>query len=106
MHNKYKIRLSIKAKDDLKNIVFYIKNELHEPIIATKYFQFIKKELQTLEFLPQKYAIIDDDIIKNLQIRKLNIKNYIVFYRIDEQKNIVNIERILYNASDWLSNLE
>ena len=36
--------------------------------------------------MPQKYAIIDDDIAKKLEIRKLLIKNYIAFYRINEKE--------------------
>ena len=55
--------------------------------------------------MQQKFAIIDDDSIKDLNIRKLNVKNYIAFYRVNEDKKIVNIERILYDASDWINKL-
>ena len=34
MIQKYNILLSAKAKEDIKNIVFYIKNVLKEPDIA------------------------------------------------------------------------
>ena len=102
MSEKYDVKLSIKAKDDLKRIVLYIKNELNEPSIANKYANMIRNEIKTLEYSPQKFAIIDDDAIKDLNIRKLIIKNYIVFYRVNENKNIVNIERILYGASNWI----
>ena len=37
MQSKYKIKLSIKAKDYLKDIVIYIENHLNEPAIANKY---------------------------------------------------------------------
>ena len=101
MSEKYDVKLSIKAKDDLKRIVLYIKNELNELSIASKYANMLRNEIKTLEYSPQKFAIIDDDAIKDLNIRKLIIKNYIVFYRVNENKNIVNIERILYGASNW-----
>ena len=74
---------------------------MNEPSIASKYANMIRNEIKTLEYSPQKFAIIDDDAIKDLNIRKLIIKNYIVFYRVNENKNIVNIERILYGASNW-----
>ena len=105
MAEKYKVLLSTKAKEDLKNIVFYIKNNLKEPSIASKYAKIIKDEIKKLGYLPQKNAIIDDDIIIDLKIRKLIIKKYIVFYRINEKNNIVNVERILYSASNWLNEL-
>ena len=105
MDEKYKINLSIKAKDDLKSIVLYIKNNLNEPAIANKYAKIIREEIQTLEDSPQKFAIIDDSSIKNLNIRKLIIKNYIAFYRVNEENKIVNVERILYGASNWINEL-
>lgn len=105
MSEKYEVKLSIKAKDDLKGSVLYIKNELNEPNISRRYSKLIRNEIQSLENMPQKFAIIDDDDIKDLNIRKINIKNYIVFYRINEEKRIVNIERVLYGASDWLNKL-
>ena len=105
MDEKYEIKLSIKAKDDLKSIVLYIKNNLNEPAIANKYAKIIREEIKTLEYSPQKFAIIDDSSVKDLNFRKLIIKNYIAFYRINEENKIVNVERILYGASNWINEL-
>jgi len=102
---KYKIQLSIKAKEDLKNIVRYVKYELLEPLIAQKYAELIKNEIKTLEHMPQKFAVIDTNIVKYDNFRKLIIKNYIAFYRINEEEKIVNIERILYGSTDWKNKL-
>jgi len=41
----------------------------------------------------------------DLKIRKLIIKNYIAFYRINENKKIVTIERIIYGKNDWINKL-
>ena len=105
MIEKYEIKVSKKAKEDLSNIVLYIKNKLKEPNIAKKYAKIMKEKIKTLEYSPRKFAIIDDDTIKDLNIRKLVIKNYIAFYRVNEDKRIVNVERILYGASDWINKL-
>lgn len=51
MSKKYRIELSIKAKNDIKSIVLYIKNNLNEPSIANKYAKMIKEEIKTLGFL-------------------------------------------------------
>ena len=58
-----------------------------------------------MEYSPQKFAIIDDSSVKDLNFRKLIIKNYIAFYRINEENKIVNVERILYGASNWINEL-
>ena len=102
---EYKIELSIQAKEDYKNIIRYIKYELLEPNIAKRYAKLIKNEINSLKYNPRKFAIIDYDMIKKYKFRKLIIKNYIAFYRINEDEKIVNVERILYGATDWKNKL-
>ena len=99
--DRYKIELSAKAKNDLKGIVSYIKNELLEPVIAEKYSKLIKERIKSLEYFPEKFAIIDIERIKHYNFRMLVIKNYIVFYRVNKDKKVVNVERILYGGMDW-----
>ena len=72
---EYDIKLSNQAKEDYKSIIRYIKYKLLETSIAEKYAELIKNELNTLKYNPQKFAIIDYDIIKQYKFRKLIIKN-------------------------------
>ena len=102
---KYKVLLSMQAKNDYKEIINYIKYELLEPAIAEKYANLIKNELTSLEYQPNKFLIINYEVIKKYQFRKLVIKNYIAFYRINDKDKVVNVERILYGASDWKNKL-
>ena len=102
---EYKVELSIQAKEDYKSIIKYIKYKLLESNIAERYAELIKNEINTLKYNPQKFAIINYDIIKQYKFRKLIIKNYIVFYRINEEEKIVNVERILHGTTDWKNKL-
>lgn len=102
---KYKVLLSMQAKNDYKEIINYIKYELLEPAIAEKYANLIKNELTALEYQPNKFPIINYEVIKKYQFRKLVIKKYIAFYRINNEDKVVNVERILYGASDWKNKL-
>ena len=97
----YKIRLTIKAKNDYKKIIYYIKFNLNEPKIAEKYAILIKDKINTLESYPHKYEVIKSKLVKQSDIRKLIINNYIVLYKIIDKKKEVVILRILYNSMDW-----
>lgn len=97
---KYNIKFSKEAKNDYFDIIRYIKYNLLEPTIANKYSILINEEIEKLEYNPQKFAIADIKIKNYSKIHKLIIKNYIVFYRINENSKIVNIERILYGVSN------
>ena len=105
MLEKYNVKLSIEAEKDIQNIIIYIKDILKEPIIAKRYAQLIKNEIESLVYNPKRYAIIDNKKIKDLEVRKLIVKKYIVFYRVNEERKRVNIERILYCASNWMNKL-
>ena len=98
---KYIIDISRQAERDFTNIIKYIKNELLEPAIATKYSKLIKEKIDSLEYSPERFGIIDNELIKNKEHRKLVIKNYIAFYRIDNEKNIVHIIRVFHGSRDW-----
>ena len=102
---EYDIKLSNQAKEDYKSIIRYIKYKLLESNIAERYAELIKNEINTLKYNPQKFAIINHDTIKQYKFRKLIIKNYIAFYRINEDEKIVNVERILYGGTDWKNKL-
>lgn len=101
--NKYKIQFSKDARNDLIDIYSYIKYNLQEPNIAKKLIEKIKQEIYKLEDSPTMYSIIDDDYIRKLEIRKIKINNYIVFYKVEQEKKMVEIVRIMYERRNWLN---
>jgi toxin ParE1/3/4 len=98
---KYNIEYSKESKEDLIRIKQYIKYNLQEPEIANKLISNIKKSIKTLKDNPEIYTIIDDDMIRKLEIRKLIVENYIVFYRIKDDS--IEIVRIMYGRRNWIN---
>ncbi len=98
---KYNIEYSKESKEDLIRIKQYIKYNLQEPEIANKLISNIKKSIKTLKDNPEIYTIIDDDMIRKLEIRKLIVDNYIVFYRIKDDS--IEIVRIMYGRRNWIN---
>lgn len=99
--NKYNIEYSKESKEDLIGIKQYIKYNLQEPETANKLIFKIRKSIKTLKDNPNVYTIIDDDVIRKLEIRKLIVDNYIIFYRI--KNNNIEIVRIMYGRRNWIN---
>ena len=97
---KYNIEYSKEAKQDLIGIKQYIKYNLQELETAQKLISEIRYEINNLKHNPEIYQIIDDDFIKKIEIRKLIVNNYIVFYRI--KKENIEIVRIMYGRRNWI----
>lgn len=98
---KYNIEYSKESKEDLIGIKQYIKYNLQEPETANQLISKIRKSIKSLADKPEIYAIIDDDVIKKLEIRKLIVSNYIVFFRIKNEN--VEIVRIMYRRRNWIN---
>lgn len=51
--------------------------------------------------MPQKCPPLTDERLAMMGCRKLFVKNYIVFFAIDEKSKVVDVEKILYTRRDW-----
>jgi len=98
----YKIDISEPAETDLRDIVRYISAQLDAPITAINMLDTIVSAIEGLTYMPGKAPLVADERLASLGYRKLNIKNYIAFFTVDEKNQIVNIERILYARRDWM----
>lgn len=98
---KYRVDISEPAENDLRDIVRYISAQLSAPITALKLMEIIEEAMASLALMPQKGPFVTDERLAILGYRKLFVKNYIVFFRIDEKSKVVDVERILYARRDW-----
>lgn len=97
---KYQIFYTNSARQDLKNIYRYLSESLVEPEIATKLTDKIMKAIRTLDEMPQRYRLFDEEPWRNRGLRILPVNNYLIFYLSDEEKAIVTILRIIYGGRD------
>jgi len=51
--------------------------------------------------MPQKCSFVTDERLTMLGYRNLPVKNYIIFFTINEKSKVVDVERILYARRDW-----
>ena len=50
--------------------------------------------MKLLEDIAESVSVLDEKLTGHKDIRKLNVKNYIIFYKIDKQNNITYVVRI------------
>lgn len=98
---KYKVIVSETANQDLENIVSYLKYDLAAEIISDKYKILFKQELKRLENVAESMPILDENLTGHKNIRKINVRNYIIFYTIDEKNSEAFVVRIGHAFMDW-----
>jgi plasmid stabilization system protein ParE len=69
---KYGLRISDLAKRDIRNIASYIKYDLQEPARAIKTTVAVLDAIFTLEFMPERICLVNDERLAKRQGRILN----------------------------------
>ena len=95
---QYKVEITKEALQDMEDMYNYIALELLSPENAMGQYNRIADEILTLETFPQRYRIMDSEPEKQMELRRMIVDNYSVFYTIREDKVIVT--DVLYTASD------
>ena len=70
------------------------------PIAAYNLLLAIHEAIRKLSYALNK-PLVRDNRLAAMGYRWVGIKNYIVFYTVDEASKNVYVERILYGRRDW-----
>lgn len=92
----YKVVYLPTARRELEEAVIYIANELCAPDAAASLLDDIDQVAQKLREMPYRHAIYPSLYALKNEVRFFPIKNYNVFYVVDEARHTVEIRRILY----------
>ena len=98
---KYIVEISKTAKQDLENIISYLRYNLAGDIIADKYKILFKQELINLENVAGSMPILEEKLTGHKNVRKVNVRNYIIFYIVDEESSKALVLRIGHAFMDW-----
>lgn len=105
MDEKYELKITPAAADDLENIYKYISNTFSSDGSASNMIRKISDSLKVLKDFPYMHELSRDKILQQKGYRKLIVKKYVVLYLIDESKKSVIITRIFYGPMDYVSHL-
>lgn len=93
---KYKIEYLPIVLEDLKGIVLYISDKLKNPQAAQKIAESIVSKVESLSAFPYSLPVYTPIKPLTHEYRKFLVKNYFVFYSVDEKSKTVTIFRIIY----------
>lgn len=103
---KYQIEITAPAEADLAETVRYVARELREPTAALRLLRSIVEAVESLEQMPYRYPLANDEYLSKAGIRILPVKKYLIFYTADDQTETVTVVRILYARRDWINLLK
>ena len=96
----YKINITNAAAGDLAQIYEYIEKVLLAPQAAENLYNDIMNMIKSLAEMPERYREYDNIRFNGKNLRVVNVKNYDIFYTVNNDKKQVDITMIAYAPSD------
>ena len=95
---QYKVEITKEALQDMEDIYNYIAIDLLALDNAMGQYNRIADEILTLDTFPERFRIMDSEPEKRMELRRMLVDNYSVFYTIRDERVIVT--DVSYTASD------
>lgn len=94
------------ANKDILDISEYIGINLRNPAAADRLIDKIISAVDKLADMPYMYAAYESPLPVENEYRKMYVKNYTIFYFVDETKKSVKIARVIYSKRNFSDILE
>lgn len=102
----YKLEFLPVAKNDMLEIVKYISDDLNNPQAASRLAEeFIQADENVCRFPYVNNVYIPVKPLE-LEYRRIIVKNYLMFYTVDETRKTVTVMRVIYGKRDISKHIE
>ena len=100
MSDQYKLIILPEAQKDIREIVLYIARDLAAPQAALNLQDEFQKEINSLARMPKRIKTVDEQPWKDAGIRKIRVKNYYIYFLVDDAEMAVKVNAVIYVGRD------
>lgn len=98
--NEYRIDITPEAQENINEIIQYIRVARKAPQSAAALLKKLKEGIASLAIFPARVALIEEKFGQRFGIRKLSVKNYLIYFRIYEEAHKVLVLAVVYGGRD------
>ena len=102
----YHLHITGVAERDIAQAADYIEFVLKNPKAADDLLEKAEQKINALLPFPTEHPVVEDKLLAAWGIRFTQVKNYLAFYVVSEEKSQVTVIRFLYAKSNWISILK
>ncbi|MDR1317753.1 MAG: type II toxin-antitoxin system RelE/ParE family toxin [Spirochaetales bacterium] len=97
----YSLYITDIAEEDILSTAEHIATILKSPVAANDLLDEIEKHESPLGRTPNMSSCVPDEYLRTKGIKYIMVKEYMMFYTVDEDKKTVTVLRFLYGDKDW-----
>lgn len=102
----YHLHITGVAERDISQAADYIEFVLKNPKAADDLIEETEQKINALLPFPKEHPVVEDKLLAAWGVRFTQVKNYLAFYVVSEEKSQVTVIRFLYAKSNWISILK
>ena len=99
MNKTYTVKITSRAEEQIQEIISHI---LKAPDAARHLLDVLEKSFLPLSQFPQRVALVNEEPWHTDGIRRLPVKNFLVYFWIDEDNMRVQITAVIYGKRDQI----
>lgn len=104
-HETYFVKVTTQAEEQMREIVRYIASELRAPNTALHLIDTLEDAISSLSQFPQRIALTEEEPWHNYGIHKMPVKNFLIYFWIDEENGKVQVTAVIYGKRDQIKQL-
>lgn len=97
---EYHVKITPQAQEHLRSIRDYITNELLAPDAAKRMLVLLASEMASLARMPKRVKLVDEEPWHSEGVRVKPVKNYLVYFWINEETMTVHVFAVIYARRD------
>ena len=105
MAKVYAVKITEQARSQIQEILHYITTDLQAPDAALHLIDALEKSIASLSLFPCRIALTDEEPWHSCGIHRMPVKNFLVYFWVDENAAKVQVTAILYERCDQLQQL-
>ncbi|MEE3333631.1 MAG: type II toxin-antitoxin system RelE/ParE family toxin [Ruminococcus sp.] len=102
----YSVKLTSYSIFQIQKTISYISKVLLVPETAAAWSDYLEKQITGLSIMPTRFPMVDIEPWRTKGIRRMPVKNFIVYYYIEENTKEVWITSVVYSKRNQLNALK
>ena len=94
----FEVRVTPSAMAQTWDAVRYVRDELCMPQAAARLLDEIEEAVRSLSSMPNRFHAVRVEPLLSSGVRRMNVRGYSLFYRVDETSSTVDVFAVLYGT--------
>ena len=102
---KYTVRVTKHARQSIRQISGYIRNELQAPEASVRWASRLKEAIRSLSSFPDRIALTPEEPWHGLGVHRMTHEKFYVYFMIFDDQSLVRVIDVIYQRRDQVNAL-